>query len=418
MRLKFETSMVRRGSTVRVRQRASLFKPFPGALLRSGRELWPPLWPPSASTRPLRGRTHPCRRQRLPGPPRAVFGPGGPHETKGRRGSCRYRRRLSAPAARLGLTPPERMNRGRRGTAGLVLACCRPSRSSSSPGRAEGRLLRKGAGRRRDMPQPRGSDRQSRHAARAQGRGVGGPPRLRRVGRALSSGGTAWRSSTTRSKQRPGHVRPSSAASPVLARRAMVALDGVEQALRHRRRSLASYVARHPTGDVSAVDFDPLASRLARARPKPSGREASSKPAAPALTARGSKLCNRAVETGGSSLKPLLWMGVAASAATVTAGVVAYAATSDQGGVISGCYQKSTGALRVIDPGAGESCRSQEVAISWNQRGREGRSGSPSAVLRGRPVPQEAGAPTWSASGLQRLDKASPSCWRTSARLP
>jgi len=46
------------------------------------------------------------------------------------------------------------------------------------------------------------------------------------------------------------------------------------------------------------------------------------------------------------------------------AGGIAYASIPDPGGVIHGCYDKKSGALRVIDAGP---CGNREVALNWNQ---------------------------------------------------
>ena len=54
---------------------------------------------------------------------------------------------------------------------------------------------------------------------------------------------------------------------------------------------------------------------------------------------------------------------------------VAYATIPDSGGVIHGCYDAGNGTLRVIDTEAGEACRPQEMALSWNQRGPQGPEG-------------------------------------------
>jgi hypothetical protein len=58
---------------------------------------------------------------------------------------------------------------------------------------------------------------------------------------------------------------------------------------------------------------------------------------------------------------------------------VAYAAIPGPGGVITGCYRTSgeeaDGRLRVIDASAGEACKKNETAISWNQQGPKGDSG-------------------------------------------
>ena len=47
----------------------------------------------------------------------------------------------------------------------------------------------------------------------------------------------------------------------------------------------------------------------------------------------------------------------------------AFASIPDAKKVFHGCADKASGALRVIDTGAGQSCTAQENAVSWNQRG-------------------------------------------------
>jgi hypothetical protein len=61
----------------------------------------------------------------------------------------------------------------------------------------------------------------------------------------------------------------------------------------------------------------------------------------------------------------------------VIAGVgIAAAAIPDSGtGVITACYQKQRGMLRVIDAEAGDSCRNSEQQLSWNQQGPQGPPG-------------------------------------------
>jgi hypothetical protein len=70
-------------------------------------------------------------------------------------------------------------------------------------------------------------------------------------------------------------------------------------------------------------------------------------------------------------------------AGTLAATGVAYATIPDASGVITGCYRRFLGGLRVIDPGAGERCGPLEIALQWNQTGPQGPQG----------VPGEAGAP-------------------------
>src|ERR671934_1247794 len=56
------------------------------------------------------------------------------------------------------------------------------------------------------------------------------------------------------------------------------------------------------------------------------------------------------------------------------AGGVAYATIPDSNGVISGCYSKTSGSLRVIDSST-QSCASTENPISWNHTGPTGPAG-------------------------------------------
>jgi hypothetical protein len=62
---------------------------------------------------------------------------------------------------------------------------------------------------------------------------------------------------------------------------------------------------------------------------------------------------------------------------TLAAVGVGYAAIPGADGVIHGCYQKpgllaNEGALRVIDTEKGQECRSNELAVEWNQKGAKG----------------------------------------------
>jgi hypothetical protein len=59
---------------------------------------------------------------------------------------------------------------------------------------------------------------------------------------------------------------------------------------------------------------------------------------------------------------------------------VAYAAIPDAGGVIHSCYNTGSnpsGALRVIDTGAGATCSKNEKALNFNQTGPQGPQGDP-----------------------------------------
>lgn len=59
----------------------------------------------------------------------------------------------------------------------------------------------------------------------------------------------------------------------------------------------------------------------------------------------------------------------------VWAARAAYATIPDSSGVIHACYDMGNGTLRVIDTEAGEACRPQETALSWNQKGPQGQVG-------------------------------------------
>ena len=59
--------------------------------------------------------------------------------------------------------------------------------------------------------------------------------------------------------------------------------------------------------------------------------------------------------------------------ALLVGGTAALATIPGTGGVISGCYAKRDGALRVID--ASTSCKSGESALNWNQAGPQGPQG-------------------------------------------
>jgi hypothetical protein len=67
---------------------------------------------------------------------------------------------------------------------------------------------------------------------------------------------------------------------------------------------------------------------------------------------------------------------LAAMITALVVGGVALATIPSSGGVISGCYEKRTGLLRVIDTEAGKTCMSFETPISWNQQGPKGDPGS------------------------------------------
>lgn len=75
-------------------------------------------------------------------------------------------------------------------------------------------------------------------------------------------------------------------------------------------------------------------------------------------------------------LRPSPAMVVAVTALVLGLGGAAYAAIPDGTGVIHGCYQKSTGKLRVIDTDQDQTCHPSEVSLSWSQTGPQGPQGA------------------------------------------
>ncbi len=68
-------------------------------------------------------------------------------------------------------------------------------------------------------------------------------------------------------------------------------------------------------------------------------------------------------------------VGAIAVATMLAAGGVAYATIPDSNSVIHSCYTTKGGSLRVIDPGAGESCNLKESPLDWNAQGPTGPTG-------------------------------------------
>lgn|SRR5215211_188386 len=60
---------------------------------------------------------------------------------------------------------------------------------------------------------------------------------------------------------------------------------------------------------------------------------------------------------------------LAIATALAVGGGLAYATIPGSDGVISGCWSKRTGVLRVIDREASTQCLASENALDWNQRG-------------------------------------------------
>lgn len=67
---------------------------------------------------------------------------------------------------------------------------------------------------------------------------------------------------------------------------------------------------------------------------------------------------------------------VIAVAGALGGAAVAYAAIPDRGGVIHACYQKTTGALRVVDSEKDRGCTRAELGLVWNQTGPQGVAGA------------------------------------------
>jgi type VI protein secretion system component Hcp len=74
------------------------------------------------------------------------------------------------------------------------------------------------------------------------------------------------------------------------------------------------------------------------------------------------------------NLKKKLTLGLVAALGALAVGSIAWAAIPDPRGVISGCYDKSSGALRVMDTQTGtpKACAAKELPLNWNQQGPQG----------------------------------------------
>jgi hypothetical protein len=64
-----------------------------------------------------------------------------------------------------------------------------------------------------------------------------------------------------------------------------------------------------------------------------------------------------------------VFVAVVAGVAVAAASSIAWATIPDSSGVIHGCYQMTSGALRVIDTDVGGRCLSAEKTLNWNQTG-------------------------------------------------
>jgi hypothetical protein len=75
------------------------------------------------------------------------------------------------------------------------------------------------------------------------------------------------------------------------------------------------------------------------------------------------------------SKKPSPATAIAIAALVVALAGVAVAAIPDSEGVIHGCYQKRSGALRVVE--SADDCRATERPLTFNQQGPRGATGPP-----------------------------------------
>jgi len=66
-----------------------------------------------------------------------------------------------------------------------------------------------------------------------------------------------------------------------------------------------------------------------------------------------------------------------ATAIVVTSSFAIAAIPNSSTKVITGCYLKTSGTLRVIDKQANKTCKTTEIELSWNQQGLTGNSGLP-----------------------------------------
>jgi hypothetical protein len=78
-------------------------------------------------------------------------------------------------------------------------------------------------------------------------------------------------------------------------------------------------------------------------------------------------------------MRKKLTIALVGTVAALTLGSIAWASIPDASGVISGCYNKASGALRVTDPQAKSpaACSAKETPLEWNQQGPKGDQGDP-----------------------------------------
>jgi collagen triple helix repeat protein len=64
---------------------------------------------------------------------------------------------------------------------------------------------------------------------------------------------------------------------------------------------------------------------------------------------------------------------VGSAVAAIALGGIGWATTGGAGGVITGCYKKNTGQLRIVDDAS--ACNPSELALQWNRSGTQGATG-------------------------------------------
>lgn len=87
-------------------------------------------------------------------------------------------------------------------------------------------------------------------------------------------------------------------------------------------------------------------------------------------------------------------------------GGLAYSAIPGDDGVIHGCYENTTGALRVIDSDQGGVCRGGETALDWNQTGPAGPAGPPGPQGAAGPGVPEGSLPVQATETPSALDSS------------
>jgi len=120
--------------------------------------------------------------------------------------------------------------------------------------------------------------------------------------------------------------------------------------------------------------------------------------------------------------RKLTWRRIVLSAAIAGllsgTGAVALAAIPDAGtGVFHGCYSQSSGALRVVDSSANQTCRTNEKAITWGQSGISwmGAWGPGTSYAVNDAVEYDGSSYIATTANIRRPPSRSPSTWGTLA---